>query len=51
MYKTPIGDKIKTLIHCTGSKNMHVKVGSDWERFRNILNKELSRMANLGKLF
>jgi len=31
---------------------MHVKVGSDWERFRNILNKELWRMAiNLGKVF
>jgi len=29
MYKNPVGDKIKTLIHHTGSKNMHVKVGSD----------------------
>jgi len=29
MYKNPVGDKIKTLIHHTGSKNMHVKVIGD----------------------
>lgn len=42
MYKAAIGVKIKILIHYTGDKNIHVKVG---------LNKELGRMANLGKVF
>ena len=50
MYKNPIGDKIKSLIHYTGSKNIHVKLGSHWERFRKILNKELGRVASLGKV-